>query len=220
VTPRHGVGYQLPPTAGSPGAWALTPHPLRANRDQHEVGHGHWQSALSIRRSDRHDGLVFTRRESGTIKIRASIGFRLAYLAAVIVVLFIYSLSPVDGARWFFYYWLALGPIIFVMNSWFGLDLTATEAKVNSFRRRRVPWSAVQAVTQEPFMGGRRVVLWTVAGERVPLRAPIVDFTGIGGGAFEDRFHVIGRWWLAHRGSAWAPSYDTAKECDAAGSSR
>jgi hypothetical protein len=80
------------------------------------------------------------------------------------------------------------------------IDLTPTEAKVNSLRRRRIPWSAVQAVTQEPLMGGRRVVLWTVTGERVPLRAPLVDFTVIGDGAFDDRFHVIGRWWLSHRG--------------------
>jgi hypothetical protein len=41
------------------------------------------------------------------------------------------------------------------------------------------------------------VILWTMTGERVPLRTP-VDALGIGTRRFDERFHLIGQSWLAH----------------------
>lgn len=82
---------------------------------------------------------------------------------------------------------------------WFGITLTPTTAVVNGFRRRRVPWSDVRAVTQEDFLGGRRIVLWTTTGRRIVVRYPVVDFSGLGRTRFEAGFHTIGQWWLAYR---------------------
>jgi hypothetical protein len=94
--------------------------------------------------------------------------------------------------------WL-VGAVLFGWaQSWFGIDLTPTEVVVNSLRRRRLPWPDVQAVTQEPHLGGRRVVLWTVAGECVPLRAPVVDMLGFGSRNFEQKFHLIGQNWVRY----------------------
>jgi hypothetical protein len=94
----------------------------------------------------------------------------------------------------------------FLLLAWFGVNLTPTHAVVNSIRRDRVSWGRVQAVVEEPFLGGRRVVLWTDEGRRIPLRAPIVDFTSVGARRFDRDFHTIGQWWLQHRGPDWQPS--------------
>jgi hypothetical protein len=139
--------------------------------------------------------------DQGTIKVRASLRYRLFVLSPLLVLLpaslltgsfFIHQLTW----TWFFYSVAAS-----VIGSWFGINLTSSEAVVHNIRRRRIPWSAVQSITREPFMGGHRVVLWMVDRQPVPLRAPVVDFTGVGARAFETRFHVIGQWWLAHRES-------------------
>lgn len=92
----------------------------------------------------------------------------------------------------------------FVAFRWFGVTLTSTDAIVHNLRRRRVPWSAIQGVTQESVLGARRVLLWTSGSERIPLRAP-TTFLGLGGKRFDEEFHAIGRWWLEHRGPGWAP---------------
>lgn len=96
--------------------------------------------------------------------------------------------------------------LVFVAESlilrWFGITLTPTEAIVHSLRWRRIPWSQVQAVTQEPFCGIRRVVLWTPNG-RQPLRAPVTQWFGLGKERFERDYHAIGQFWLAHRGPDW-----------------
>jgi hypothetical protein len=41
--------------------------------------------------------------------------------------------------------------------------------------------------------------LWIEGGYRVPLRAPVMALPGVGRRRFEQDFHTIGRWWLAHR---------------------
>jgi hypothetical protein len=88
---------------------------------------------------------------------------------------------------------------LFGLNSWFGVTLTPGAAVVHNLRRRQLPWSDVVAVTQVPSFGTRRVLLWTKDGRRIALRVPIMAFPGVGRRHFDHDYHVIGRWWLAHR---------------------
>lgn len=90
-----------------------------------------------------------------------------------------------------------------LLQRWFGVTLTETDAIVYGLRRRRVPWSRIQAVTHEPFLGSRRVILWTDSG-RVPLRAPST-YLGLGSERFDRDYHRLGQSWLAHRGPDWQP---------------
>lgn len=141
-----------------------------------------------------------------TIKIRNSLWTRVAFLVPLPLLLTLWLVTRTTEARWWFWYWSGFAVVNIAAWSWFGVDLTPTEAVVNSLRRRRIPLWAVQSIVQEPFMGGRRVVLWTVHGERVPLRAPMIDFTGLGSPRFEQQFHRIGRWWWDHRAAPpWQP---------------
>jgi hypothetical protein len=103
---------------------------------------------------------------------------------------------------------LALVSALFIAEGlllprWVGVTLTETHAIVYRRLRRRVPWSQIQAITQEPFLGSRRVVLWTRQG-RVALWAPTTCF-GLCAKRFERDFHALGQFWLAHRGDAWEP---------------
>lgn len=100
---------------------------------------------------------------------------------------------------------------VFVLESLlirsFGVDLTPESANVRGFRRRRVPWSQVQAVLGYRQMGADRVALVLDSGERVALRVPSTYW---GSGAATDvkyweDFHRLGQWWLAHRGPSWRP---------------
>jgi hypothetical protein len=148
---------------------------------------------------------MVARREPGTVTIRSLLGYRLVSAGVFLLLFPILIFGEGDALSGgliatLLCLWLAA----VAMQFWFGVDLRATDVVVNSIRYRRIPWGQIQAVTQESFMGGRPVVLWTVAGQSVPLRAPFVDFTGIGAETFERRFHVIGRWWLDRRGSTLA----------------
>jgi hypothetical protein len=100
---------------------------------------------------------------------------------------------------------------VFVLESLlirsFGIDLTPESANVRGFRRRRVPWSQIQAVLGFRQMGADRVALVLDSGERVVLRMPA---TYLGSGAatdvkYREDFHRLGQWWLAHRGPSWHP---------------
>ena len=89
----------------------------------------------------------------------------------------------------------------------FGIDLTPESANVRGLRRRRVPWSQIQAILGYRQMGADRVALVLDGGERVVLRMPA---TYLGSGAATDvkygeDFHRLGQWWLAHRGPCWRP---------------
>jgi hypothetical protein len=90
--------------------------------------------------------------------------------------------------------------VVFAGASWFGINLSRTEAVVNSFRRRHTPWTRVQSIRQESFRGGRRVVLWADQNERIPLRAPMLGFTSLGRRRFDSDFARIGSWWIEHGG--------------------
>ncbi|MFE2533310.1 hypothetical protein [Streptomyces sp. NPDC059371] len=86
----------------------------------------------------------------------------------------------------------------------FGTTLTPSAARVRDLRRRTVPWASVQSVRVERVMGGRVVVLYEAGGHRTRLRAPMTAFLQ-GDRDFDEKFHVIGQWWPAHRGSDWVP---------------
>ncbi|WP_392964827.1 hypothetical protein [Streptomyces sp. LN245] len=85
-----------------------------------------------------------------------------------------------------------------------GITLTPSAARVHGLRRRTVPWASVQSVRVEHVMGGRVVALYEAGGRRTRLRAPITGFLQRDRN-FEEKFHVIGQWWLAHRGTDWVP---------------
>jgi hypothetical protein len=105
---------------------------------------------------------------------------------------------------------LVLGGVFVGEALWirtFGVDLTAESANVRGIRRRSVTWSQVQAVLAYRQMGASRVALVLDSGERVALREPST-YWGSGAATaarYEEDFHRLGQWWLAHRGSSWRP---------------
>jgi hypothetical protein len=105
---------------------------------------------------------------------------------------------------------LVLGGVFVGEALWirtFGIDLTPESANVRGIRRRSVPWGRVQAVLGYRKRGTDRVALVLDSGERVVPRVPSTSF-GSGAAAaakYEEDFHRLGQWWLAHRGSSWRP---------------
>lgn len=110
---------------------------------------------------------------------------------------------PAFDAR-FHSLWIVLVLMLLVASSFFGITLTPSAARVHGLRRRTVPWASVQSVRVEQVMGGRVVVLYEAGGRRTRLRAPFTGFLQRDRD-FEEKFHVIGQWWLAHRGTDWVP---------------
>jgi hypothetical protein len=53
-------------------------------------------------------------------------------------------------------------------------------------------------------LGTDRVRLVLENRQVVNLRAPTISF-GFGAARYEHDFHLIGQWWLAHRGPSWRP---------------
>ena len=84
-----------------------------------------------------------------------------------------------------------------------GVTLTPSDAVIHGLWRTRVRWAEIAAVTQERSFGSRYVRIWTHYGYSRRLRAPYVPFFGVGRRQFEESFHLIGRWWLDHRGPGW-----------------
>ena len=94
------------------------------------------------------------------------------------------------------------------------ITLTATEVIWHPlFRRRRVRWSQVHAITCESALLTRTVVLW-VDGRPIPIRTP--TRWGPSVRRFEERYHTVGRWWMAHRGPDWSPPQPPASSPDGA----
>jgi hypothetical protein len=75
---------------------------------------------------------------------------------------------------------------------------------VRQLRRRSIPWASVQGIAAERHLGTWRVRVWLPEGRSIVLPAPSTFL--LGRPRFERRFHVIGRWWLAHRGPDWTPA--------------
>nr|WSY53555.1 hypothetical protein OG999_27815 [Streptomyces sp. NBC_00886] len=101
--------------------------------------------------------------------------------------------------------WVALLALDVVLPSYFGITLTPSAAVVRNLRRRTIPWADIQGVQIESILGTRSVVLHEADGRRTRLRAPFTGFLAWDR-HFEEKFHVIGRWWLDHRGPDWTPA--------------
>ena len=85
-----------------------------------------------------------------------------------------------------------------------GVDLTPESANVRGVRRRCIPWKDVLAVVHHRRQGTWGVRLVLESGKPVRLPAP-TTWSGFGGAQYEQDFHRIGHWWLAHRGESWRP---------------
>ncbi|MFK0157756.1 hypothetical protein ACIQVK_37535 [Streptomyces sp. NPDC090493] len=100
--------------------------------------------------------------------------------------------------------WGVLVPLLQIATRGFGVTLTPTTAVVHSFRRRTIPWADVQAIQIESVLGSRTVVIYEAGGRQTRLRAPMTGFLNRDR-SFEEKFHIIGRWWQQHRGPDWVP---------------
>ncbi|WP_329165598.1 hypothetical protein OHB49_38895 [Streptomyces sp. NBC_01717] len=100
--------------------------------------------------------------------------------------------------------WIAMTLLAVIVFPRHGITLTPSAAVVHNLRRRIIPWSDVQGVHIESYLGQRTVVIYEASGRRTRLRAPV---TGVlsWDRRFEEKFHTIGRWWLAQRGPDWTP---------------
>lgn len=93
-------------------------------------------------------------------------------------------------------------PLVWTLRT-FGIDLTPESAIVRGFRRRRVPWRRVQAVVGRTNPNGTSAVWLALEnGQSVTLPYPATLFRAENA-QFENDFHRIDRWWLAHRGDSW-----------------
>lgn len=102
---------------------------------------------------------------------------------------------------------LFVGCVFIAEGFWirtFGVVLTAEYASIRGLRRRRVPWSEVQAVVRHRQLGSWLVQIIPEHGDRITLRAPS-SFWGMGSADYEREYDRIGQWWLAHRGESWRP---------------
>lgn len=116
------------------------------------------------------------------------------------------ALDVATGGPWFT--WRLVFACVFVAEGFgirtLGVDLTQESVNIRGLRRRRVPWQEVQAVVRHNQRATGRVSLILDSGERLALRAPTSSL-GLGGARYERDFHLIGQWWLAHRGQDWRP---------------
>ena len=86
-----------------------------------------------------------------------------------------------------------------------GVTLTPSGAVVHNLRRRTIPWADIQAIGIESVLGTRSIVLHETNGRRTELSAPRSGFLAWDR-HFEEKFHVIGEWWMNHRGPDWTPT--------------
>lgn len=102
-------------------------------------------------------------------------------------------------------FWIVVLVLGAVFPSRFGVTLTPSGAVVHNLRRRTIPWADIQAVRIESVLGTRSVVLHVADGRRTELSAPRSGFLAWDR-HFEEKFHVIGDWWMTHRGPDWSPA--------------
>jgi hypothetical protein len=99
---------------------------------------------------------------------------------------------------------LVLFTLGFLLNRRLGITLTPTEARVHKVRRRDIPWSEISGVAVETQFGTRYVVLYDAISGHTRLRAPITGLP-IPDRRFEEKYHTIGQWWLAHHEQGGEP---------------
>lgn len=112
---------------------------------------------------------------------------------------------PPDALTPWLAFWGGLLVVDILLPVYFGVTLTESAAVVRNLRRRTIPWADIQSIQIEPVMGTRTVVLYETNGRRTRLRAPSTGFLAWDR-RFEEKFHVIGQWWLTHRGPDWTPA--------------
>jgi len=126
---------------------------------------------------------------------------------------FLLALSLVSwltqGGHWFNVPWLVLScgniAILFLLRT-FGVDLTPESAVVRGWRRRSVPWRAVQAVVSHKTSKGTSVVR-LILEKNALVTLPASTSLGRKDDAHYERdFNRIYQWWLTHRGESWNPS--------------
>ncbi len=129
-------------------------------------------------------------------------------LTVLSVALIITSLNgtwPPDTASALVMLWIGVLILGGLLPSYFGITLTPSAAVVRNMRRRTIPWADIQGIQIESVMGTRMIVLYEANGRRTRLRAPSTGFLAWDR-RFEEKFHVMGQWWLTHRGPDWTPA--------------
>ncbi|HEX2904749.1 MAG TPA: hypothetical protein VHO01_14955, partial [Jatrophihabitans sp.] len=81
-----------------------------------------------------------------------------------------------------------------------GADLSPLGLELHGLRRRRLAWAEVQLLTAERSRGSVRVVVWTVRGERLPLRAPTLTRWTRRRDRYVDDLRAIEWYWHTYRG--------------------
>jgi hypothetical protein len=129
----------------------------------------------------------------------------MAVVSAILLVTSLAGSPPPDAQTAWLAFWLGLLVVGLLLPSYFGVTLTESAAVVRNLRRRTIPWADIQSIQIESIMGTRTVVLYEANGRSTRLRAPSTGFLAWDR-RFEEKFHVIGQWWLTHRGPDWTPA--------------
>lgn len=101
-------------------------------------------------------------------------------------------------------FWFFLLVLTALFPARFGTTLTPSAAVIHSWRRRTIPWADIRGIQTESTRGTKTIVLYEANGRVTRLRAPSTGFLAPDR-HFEEKFHVIGDWWLTHRGPDWSP---------------
>ena len=90
----------------------------------------------------------------------------------------------------------------------FSITLSPHMAQVRNVRRRTIYWSDVQMIRiEKKHLGNRTIVIYEANGRKTQLRAPVTGFL-LWDRRFDEKFHVIGQWWLDFRGPEWQPGFE------------
>lgn len=147
----------------------------------------------------------------GEVRYRMTVWQRATPFMPTVVataVLFVTSrneIPPPGGLPGLVTFWIVLVVVGALLPAYFGVTLTPSAAVVRNIRRRTIPWADIQAIRIESILGTKSIVLHEANGRSTRLRAPTTAFLAWDR-RFEEKFHVIGTWWLTHRGPDWTPA--------------
>jgi hypothetical protein len=109
--------------------------------------------------------------------------------------------DPWSQTSSFFLPQIVLPVALVCFNRAMSLTLTPDALVTRNLSRRVIPWSAIGWITTESQLGTKCVVVFEQSGRRTRLRVPATGFL-FWDRDFDAKFHTIGDWYLAHRGSA------------------
>lgn len=91
-------------------------------------------------------------------------------------------------------------PLASITRLQMSVTLTPDALIHRRLRRRQIPWTNISQISTQSLMGGRSVVVYEHSGRRTRLGVPV---TGLmyWDRDFDAKFHAIGEWFMAHRGS-------------------